>query len=76
MVTSAVKRTVILARRECDYVPVEAELIEERVYPPDVVPELFGYRVLSRSCNQALACNLAGAPCKWSFLNPDNDPFA
>ena len=34
------------------------------------------YKVLARKCSLGLECNLAGFACRWSYTNPDYDPFA
>lgn len=76
MAATATRRTVLIDTGGCEYRPGRAELIEERVYPADPIPDLAGYRVVSRRCSRAVECNLAGVPCKWAFLNPFNDPFS
>lgn len=55
----------------------EAELLEERVYPADILPDVGApYQVWARKCSLGVNCNLAGYACRWSFINPDYDPFA
>ena len=76
MAGTATRRTVLVEKGTCDYLSGQAELIEERVYPADTVPDLVGYQVISRRCIRAIECNLANVPCRWAFLNPYNDPFA
>ena len=59
----------------CDRVQAEAELQEHRVYPADVLPDLSGFQVKARRCSMGTACNMAGFSCKWSYANPNFDPF-
>jgi hypothetical protein len=61
----------------CDRVRQEAELLEERVYPADAVPDVGApFKVRARRCAFGTECNLAGCACRWSYLNPNYDPFA
>ena len=65
------------ARHWCDLQKCEAELLEQRVYPGDSLPDTRArYQVRARRCSLALDCNLAGYYCRWAWTNPDNDPFA
>jgi hypothetical protein len=61
----------------CQSINDSATLIEERVHPGDSLA-LVGapdYRVLRQECSHGVECNLIGCACRWSFLNPDYDPF-
>lgn len=61
----------------CDRKKDEVDLLEERIYPDDVVPDpSVPYKVNARKCTEWLDCNLLGYACTWSGLNPDYDPFA
>jgi len=60
----------------CDYLSQKAELIEERVYPCDLIPDLTAeFQLRSRWCALGRACNLAGYPCRWAYTNPERDPL-
>lgn len=60
----------------CDHRKEMADLLEERVYPDELLPAPAGeFQVRARKCQFAIDCNLAGYPCKWSWTNPDYDPF-
>jgi hypothetical protein len=55
----------------------EAVLMEERVYPHEIVPDCGpAYFVRARKCSYGLECNVAGYSCRWAWTNPENDPFA
>ncbi len=59
----------------CEHRREDADLLEERVYPGEVVPAGVPYQVRSRRCAFDLECNMAGYQCRWSMTNPDYDPF-
>lgn len=63
---------------QCDRTGEAAQLLEQRAYPPEYMPEAGGvaFKVLARKCSLGRACNLAEYKCRWSFLNPNFDPFA
>lgn len=66
-----------VSQRWCDLMNQEAELLEERVYPADFLPDVGApYQVWARKCSLGVSCNLAGYACRWSFVNPGYDPFA
>jgi hypothetical protein len=61
----------------CSQVRREAQRLEQRVYPHEVLPDVGRpYHVRARRCSLDVECNLAGANCCWAFANPNNDPFA
>jgi hypothetical protein len=61
----------------CDRAQAEADLLEERVYASEIVPNVEApYRVRARKCSFGLECNLAGFTCRYAFNNPNSDPFA
>jgi hypothetical protein len=62
----------------CERVRKNVDLVEERIYPNDVLPDSPGapYLVKNRKCSIGIDCNLVGYACKWSGLNPDYDPFS
>jgi len=59
----------------CEHVGQEAHLLEQRVYPAEMLPEAVGYRVRARRCDWGISCNLAGFACRWAFTRPELDPF-
>ncbi len=62
---------------QCERTGEVAELLEERVYPSEVLPNVGQpYQVRSRKCSMGGECNLVGFPCKWSYINPNFDPFS
>jgi hypothetical protein len=66
-----------VSKHWCDLMNEEAELLEERVYPADLMPDVGApYHVWARKCSLGISCNLAGCACRWSFINPAYDPFA
>jgi hypothetical protein len=66
----------VISRTWCGRVPEQAVLLEERVYPLDIMPDsALSYQVLARKCAFGQDCQLAGIPCRWSGLNPNYDPF-
>jgi hypothetical protein len=61
----------------CDRVSAEVALLEERVYPAEVLPDTGApYQVRARKCTLGLDCNLAGYTCRYALNNPNYDPFA
>jgi len=61
----------------CDRVKGRAVLLEERIFPADVLPEgQAPYHVRARKCSLGLECNLVGYTCQYAFNNPNLDPFA
>ena len=60
----------------CDRTRQEVDLLEERIYPDEALPEVgLTFRVRARKCPLGLECNLEGFACRWSGLNPNYDPF-
>jgi hypothetical protein len=61
----------------CQRVGAEAALLEERVFPAEVLPNAEpAYHVRARKCSFGVDCNLAGFTCQYAFNNPNHDPFA
>ncbi len=61
----------------CERRDEEAYLLEERIYPADMLDDSGSpYRVRAIKCSNWLECNLSGAPCCWSGINPNYDPFS
>lgn len=61
---------------QCSRVHREVQLVEERLYPGDLVPDVGApYRAVSHRCSSGVDCNLIGYPCRWSGINPNHDPF-
>jgi hypothetical protein len=60
----------------CDCVGQEAELLEERIYLDDPFPDVGQpFQVRARKCSLGMDCNLAAHACRWSYINPNYDPF-
>jgi hypothetical protein len=66
---------VVVNRTWCERVGMDTVLMEQRVYPAEILPDTSGHRVIARKCSCATECNLAEIPCKWSFTRPAFDPF-
>jgi hypothetical protein len=66
----------VITRTRCGRINEEAVLLEERVYPADVMPDnAVFFQVLARSCAFGRDCQMAGFPCRWSGISPNYDPF-
>lgn len=73
---SKAKMTWVTVKKQyCAILEGEAELLEQRVYPADVIPDMENYRVTGHKCSAAVACNLKGCQCKWSYTGPTVDRF-
>lgn len=72
----AEERWITVGKRWCEFRNEEAELLERRAFPSGILRFYQAPRVLERKCSFAIECNMAGYPCKWSYINPDYDPFA
>jgi hypothetical protein len=73
----AVMTWEVVGKTWCDRVKAEVELLEQRIYPGEVVPDPQApFQVRARKCTCGLECNLAGFACQYSFTNPNYDPFA
>jgi hypothetical protein len=60
----------------CEHRKEMADLLEERVYADEILlAAADAFQVRARQCRFAIDCNLAGYACKWSWMNPDYDPF-
>lgn len=61
----------------CDRLNRDVSLVEERVYPSEIIPDTAGmaFHAKSRQCSFGIDCNRFGYACKWSGLNPNYDPF-
>ena len=60
----------------CERRKEKVDLLEERIYPGDVIPDTgVDYQVNARKCTEAIDCNIIGMACAHSGLNPDYDPF-
>lgn len=67
----------VVERHWCDLAQQQAQLLEERVYPGDTLPDPGRpHQVRERKCSLAADCNLTGHSCRWAWTNPDCDPFA
>jgi hypothetical protein len=67
----------VVKKIQCDRLKEEADLLEERVYPDESVPDpARPYQVRARKCSLGMDCNLAGYTCVWAYNNPNYDPFA
>lgn len=67
---------VVVESRWCDLIQQEASIMEQRIYPADMLPDTETYRVIARKCSANVACNLAEVPCDWAFTRPESDRFA
>lgn len=67
---------VVIRKLWCERAHREAQLLEQRVYPAEILPETVGYRVLAHKCESAIECNLREFPCRWAYTRPEHDPFA
>ena len=66
----------IVARTDCRATE-PAELLEERVYPADMLDSAAApFQIRARKCASEEACRAAGMPCRWTGFNPGYDPFA
>ncbi|MBL8058891.1 MAG: hypothetical protein JNK29_19455 [Anaerolineales bacterium] len=62
---------------KCERTGETAQLLEQRVYASDPLPDVGRpFKVLARKCSTGGECNLAGFPCRWSYINPTYDPFS
>ena len=53
-----------------------AQLLEERVYCEDPMPDVgWPYTARAHKCSAGTKCNLAGYACRWAYTNPSYDPF-
>lgn len=64
---------VVVETHFCDVLQREADLLEQRVYSPDVIPDMEPYRVTAHKCSAAVECNLMGCQCEWSYTGPGVD---
>jgi hypothetical protein len=74
--TESNSKWVPIKKQWCDILQDEAELLEQRVYPSEVIPDMEGYRVTGHKCTAAITCNLIGCQCQWSYTGPGTDRFA
>lgn len=68
-------RWVVVDRKWCKYINQEATIMEQRIYPADLLPDTSTYKVIARKCSANVACNLAGVPCSYAFTNPGTDRY-
>ena len=74
--TESNSKWVPVKKQWCNVLQGEAELLEQRVYPSEIIPDTEAYRVISHKCTAAIACNLMGCHCQWAYTSPGNDRFA
>jgi hypothetical protein len=75
--------TVVAATTFCGRAPAEpderardAQLLEQRLYPADLLDTaLSGFQRRARTCSLAADCRAEGVACRWTGLNPSVDPF-
>jgi hypothetical protein len=66
----------VISRTSCGRIPEPALLLEERVYPAEIMPDgALSFQVIARKCAYGQECQSAGIPCRWSGLNPNYDPL-
>jgi len=56
--------------RWCELINKDIEILEKRVYPAEVMPDIGGYHVLACKCTADIDCNLAGVRCEYAYNNP------
>ncbi len=66
---------VVVKQGRCERAGRRARLLEQRVYPAEILPDMMGYRVTSRRCDCDVGCNLEGFACRWAFTRPELDAF-
>lgn len=66
---------VVVNRNWCDRAGEEALLMEQRLYPSEIMPDTVGHQVIARKCSSSMECHAARIPCRWSFTRPSFDPF-
>lgn len=71
----AATKWVVVDKTWCARAGAEALLMEQRVYPAEILPDTTGHRVIARRCSCAPECNLAQRSCRWSFMRTTFDPF-
>lgn len=71
----ATEKWVTVGTRYCEILQAEAEMMELRRYPAEVVPDMLGYQVVAQRCSAAVECNLIGGSCEHAFTNPSVDRF-
>jgi len=68
---------MVVSRIWCRRLSEEVELLEQRAYLDDPLPDVGRpYKVLARKCSAGLECNLNGFSCRWAYTNPNADPLA
>lgn len=72
----AVEKWVPIKTQYCEIIDREAELLEHRIYPANVLPDTESYRVVGHKCTADIECNLLGCKCKWAYTDPSVDRFA
>lgn len=72
----ATTQWTVINKAWCVRLNREADLLEERAYPDDVL-NIGGetYQVLGHKCSLGIVCNLSGFACRWAGTNPNYDPF-
>ncbi len=72
MMTESNEKWVPVKKQWCDILQDEAELLEKRVYPNEIIPDTEAYRVVAHKCTAAVTCNLLGCQCQWAYTGgPD-----
>ena len=73
----AVREWVEVKSIHCQQVDHKAVLLEERIYPIGMLRTGPGsqFHVGGQKCSLGTACNVMEHACRWSFLNPNYDPF-
>lgn len=66
---------VVVDKTWCERAGAEALLMEQRVYPAEILPDTTGHRVIAHKCSCAPECILAEIPCRWSLKPTMFDPF-
>jgi hypothetical protein len=71
----ATEKWIVVREQWCDVLQGDAQLLERRVYPDSMLPDMEAYRVLARKCSADIECNLMGCRCKWAYTDPEFDRF-
>ena len=59
----------------CERASSEANMMEKRIYPSEIMPDFPGHRVAARKCSLSISCNLQGFPCKWAYTEASEESF-
>ena len=72
----ATTKWVKIEGRWCELIHKDVEILEKRVYPAEIMPDLGNYHVIACKCTADLDCNLAGIQCQYAYTSPGHDPMS